>query len=143
MKTAALRSQRRAPVRISRPEPEQDDFFDFKYVCELAGPARQFEELKLAFESVGYVIRKTEVFPHDFPYVVLRLDCTTAPRFSTATELSDHVRDMIESVRIRVPRDSLSVDRTGNRLLVVFRWDLPAPGSLEAMEMDELLAMLP
>jgi hypothetical protein len=87
MKTAATRSQRRAPVRILRPKPEQDEFVDFKDVCELTGPARQLEELKMAFESVGYVIRKTEVFPHDFPYVVLRLDCSTAPFFSTGAEL--------------------------------------------------------
>jgi hypothetical protein len=139
--------EKESPVntKMHPPDPvsHEDDYFDCKDVYQLTGPARQFEELKMAFESSGYAIRSTEVSPHGLPVVVLRLRCGTAPRFSEAAQLVHHVREIIDSVRIRLPKDGLSVGRIGSRLLVAFVWQPPAPGSVETVELDELLSLLP
>lgn len=95
---------------------------DYRDVYELTGSALRFQQMEMAFRNAGYVIRKTELSPHTPPVAVLRLIRRTAPRFSDRAEFVRHVRQILGSVGISVPKRELTAQQNGNTTLVAFVW---------------------
>lgn len=138
MKATAPRPPGRPRASASRLDEE-----GFKDLYFPTGEALQFLHLEMAFQEAGYQIQMTELSPHRPPVAVLHLVRRKAPRFSDAAQFAEHVRQVLESAEIHVPRADLTSEQTGNRVLVAFLWQPPAPGSVEGMQLDELLAILP
>lgn len=97
----------------------------------------------MAFQEAGYEIRKTEISPHHPPVAVLRLIRRTAARFSDDDQFSERIRQILDSVGISLGKADLISEQTGDGVLVSFPWQPPVAGSVEGMQLDQLLAMLP
>ena len=126
---------------ISYPDVDDDEADFLKDVYEPSGVALTVLEITTAFRLAGYGIRKTELSPHNLPVAVFRLLRRTAAQFSDHAQFVQRVRQILESVGIDVPKADLLAEQNGNTVLVAFIWQPPAPGSAEAMGMDELLAL--
>lgn len=91
-----------------------------KDVYEPSGTARRFLEIETAFYRAGYRTKSTELSPH--PVAVFRFVRRTAPRFPDRVQFMKHVRQILKSVGIDVPKGDLTAEQTGSRALVSFLW---------------------
>lgn len=117
---------------------------EYKEVYQLTGAAGQFQKIQSAFVDAGFSILKAELSPHrPVAVVVLRLDGRAVPRFSHEPEFRDHILQILNGVPIWFNEADVTIERSGDRILVAFLWEPPEPGSFEAMGVDQLLALLP
>lgn len=126
--------------------PDWDDAVEADFLRDAfqpTGPALRLLEIETAFRRAGYAIRKTEVSPHKPPVAVLRLIRRTAPQFPDQVQFVQHVRQILESVGIDVPMDSLITQIIGNTILIAFLWQSSFCGYEETGWLDESLASLP
>jgi hypothetical protein len=132
-------SSNQRPASIGCP----DDAGEYKELYAPTGPALQFLRIQIAFESAGYVVRRAELFPHDLPVVVFRLKRTTDPKYSGQAQFRQQVLQILGSVLIRFDEADVVTEQTGDKALVSFLWQPPSPSSVEGLDLNELLAILP
>ena len=136
-----------SPLCILRRDDEGNiaalhDREELKELFAPTGAARQFLEIQTAFRRAGYEVRRAELSPHrPVAVVVLRLSgCSVT---SDGAALKKRAVSILRQARIWFDETNVSTRLQGGTLLVSFLWEPPAADSLQSMEFDELLRLLP
>lgn len=105
------------------PDFDVEDFKDLYWpdVGTLPGEPRCAFGLRCAFTSAGYKVRKVEE-AETHPVLIIRAVRNDARRITDQRLFYRHVRDILRDAGFRLRRGELTVARTGNRILLAFRW---------------------
>jgi len=131
------------PPRVQIPHlttgPDFDDepgyYSDIYYPNLLPGESEIAYRLRHAFTSPRYAIRSIELMePH--PVWVVRAVCKDTRCISDHRLFFRHVRDVLRQAGLKVKKDELTVDRTGDRVLVTLLW---RNVSMECVEVKPVL----
>jgi hypothetical protein len=103
------------------------DELDYKDVY-FPDPGSDQDVLALAtmgFRDAGYVVRQAQRIPCHRAYAFRLKAPPGPPIFVRHRDFQDHFRKILCGIGLPVPKDSLLLDRNGNRLLVAFLLQSP------------------
>ena len=103
---------------------EDLDYKDVYFPDEPDVGSLKLAEAKQAFEAFGYRVLATQK-PTAHPVYVLRLRRHEAPRFIVEDYFQEHIRELLRSIGVKVPRTTLAAHRQGNTIQVSFLWEPP------------------
>ncbi len=112
---------------VTSPSADDDEEWDHQDAADVYYPDTQPGEteisfmLRRAFESHGYLVRDIREAP-THPVVIIHALRGNAPRVSDLRSLFRHVHGLLREAGLLLRRDELTVNQTGNRILVAFQW---------------------
>jgi len=120
------RAPRSVAVEHQADEPpfEELDYKDVYFLDEPDAESLKLTEARKAFEAFGYRVLAAQK-PTAHPVYVLRLRRHAAPRFIVEDYFQEHIRELLRSIGVKVPRTTLAAHRQGNTIQVSFLWEPP------------------
>jgi hypothetical protein len=121
-----------------------DDRAELKEMFQPVGAASQFLEIQAAFERAGCKVQRAELSPHrPLAVVALLLKRNGFSSTSDPCQLNERAIAILRQANIWFEEDHVDARLLGSRVLVSFLWKPPTVDSVRAMELDELLRLLP
>lgn len=124
--------------------PFFDDRDELKEVYEPSGAGKQFLEIETAFRYAGYQVQSSELSPHrPVAVVVLHVSAGRMPIISDHARLMAHAIQILRQTSIWFNEADVNVRPQRKGALISFLWEPPVVESIQGMDLDELLKLLP
>ncbi len=107
-------------------DADMDDLREIAYTDDPTGELALPFQLHSLFRAAGYRVRLAAKASPYHPVWVVKLVRTTAEPIRDKNELFQTVQRLLQSIKLRFRKADLTVQRTGDRIVVTFLWP-PAP----------------